>query len=771
MYRSTIALLLLLAAVADAQIASLEPSLQLRTVGTVTVPFQNGRPLPSFEKQPRYTMSLAGPWRKMRFGADHQLSVTKRDSAAMASLLAEAAGRQARSFDDAAWALHSVPGVENTLNAYEKVPEYYENGIWYRRSFTVADSLQAKQALLKFYSVNYVADVWLNGQYLGWHEGGYTPFAFDISAALRYDSANVLAVRVDNIPWGSRDDIVPFYRCDWFNYAGIVHDVYVEFQDRLSTVRADLVTQNVDGTMKATVVVGNRNLSAQNVDVQLTVYTAKNDSLSLLNERTSDNIGVPVGINGTVVTSLSVPAESMAVWQTSFGIPSPKLWSPNKPDLYIMKVTLSQGGAVRDEFYTQFGVRTVATLKDRIMLNGKEAFLHGVARHEDHPSYGRTIPVSVILSDLKLVKGFSANYLRTGHYPNHPYTYLAADRLGLIVMEEIPVWWFDDAKSWALQNSARKIHLQMFREMAFRDYNRPSIAMWSLSNESRDVAGRTTFFKMVQDELDGKYPDGRLITQSAAADRPGAYDQSMKQTDVAGWTLYFGIFYDPFGVGEYFGTKYFLVDAHDFYPEKPVIATEFGYWSGETRTRYAQQNEIFDSTYLAFKTRFPIFENGQYNHLGYLAGITWWCIFDWYTHQSNSGFQSMGLMQMNRTDEKPVGQRLRTAYKLFAPRSEYITSVPADGRRPVPTEFSLHQNYPNPFNPATTVRFDLPARAAANLTVYDLLGKERAVLVRETLDAGSYTRSFDARNLPSGVYFVRLTAGTHTAVRKMMLIK
>jgi beta-galactosidase len=772
MKRQFLFLFMAVAGLVNAQIGTLEPSLKLSTINAITLPIQNGIVMPSFEKQNRVIISLGGQWKKERFAANHTTSMTKRDTTGMALLLAEADGRTSPYYNDAAWATQTIPGVENVMNAYEKVPEYYEDGIWYRTTFSLAESLGTKLATLKFYAVNYLADVWLNGQYLGWHEGGFTPFAFDVSSVLRYDSANVLAVRVDNIPWGTRQDIVPYYPCDWFNYAGIIHDVYLEFADKISTQRADLVTQNIDGTMKATVVVGNAHTSEQNVDISLRVFKAKTDSISLTKEITAELVGEEVAVTGSVQQSFAVPADSFGVWQTVFTIDNPQLWSPNKPNLYILKVTVSQSGTVCDEFYTQFGVRTFAALKDRILLNGKEVFMHGMARHEDHPTYGRSVPKDVIYNDLKLVKGFKANYLRTGHYPNHPYTYLVADRLGLIIMEEIPVWWFDVASSWAVQNTVRKIHLQMFREMVFRDYNRPSIGLWSLSNECKDVAGRSTFFQMVQTELDGKYPDGRLITQSAAADRPGAYDPSQKNTDVAGWTLYFGIFYNPYGgAGSYHGTKYFLVDAHDYFPEKPIFDTEFGYWSGETRAHYDKQNEIFDSTYLAFKTRFPIFENGQYNYGGYLAGITWWCIFDWYTHQLSGGFQSMGLMQMNRMDEKPVGARVRAVYSLFAPRSEYITTVKKIQQQPIPTEFSVEQNYPNPFNPSTTIRFSIPRASDVEVKVFDILGNEVSQLVSEHLETGTYTREWNPQSLASGIYFYRVKAGSYTRTRKMLLLK
>jgi beta-galactosidase len=191
-----VAACLLLTAAASAQIASLPATLQLRTSQGFSVPFQNGMPVPGFEKQRRAVIDLGGGWRKERFTATPAISMGLRDSAGYAALLAESGGRYAPGYNDSGWPTKNLPSIENELYGLDKRPEDYENGVWYRRRFTVSDSLQGRFVRLNFIAVNYVADVWLNGKYLGYHEGGYTPFSFDVSEIL--DSTNVLAVRVDN---------------------------------------------------------------------------------------------------------------------------------------------------------------------------------------------------------------------------------------------------------------------------------------------------------------------------------------------------------------------------------------------------------------------------------------------------------------------------------------------------------------------------------------------------------------------------------------------
>ncbi len=762
-------------ATGTAQTASLPATMSFRHVDSVTVPYQNGIPVPSFEPQYRPTIDLAGTWRKLRFAANHNITLGNRDSAGYTALVTEAAGMFLPSFVDTAWETKTLPGVENTLHGYETTPEFYENGVWYRKTFSADSSLMGRAAVLKFLAVNYVADVWLNGTYLGWHEGGYTSFAFDVSSVIRFDTVNVLAVRVDNPPWNPgqtpsgdwRIDIVPYYRCDWFNYTGIIHDVLIEFPDSLSIPRVDVVPLDTLGSLRVGISVWNRGTSDQNVDISVQVSEAAIDSMNIDTEHPADLYGSPASLSGITQNTLLVPQDSCRTWKAALTVDAPKLWSPKQPNLYIMKVTLSQSGTVLDEFYTQFGIRTVRTWGAKLLLNGRGVYLPGVARHEDHPSYGRSIPPAVIASDLKVIKALNVAFLRTAHYPNHPFTYVMADRLGLTVLEEIPVWWFDTDQAWTIQNTTRHIHTQMFREMVFRDYNRPSIIFWSTCNECMAITGRLQFINAVNTELDSQYPDGRLVTESAAADRPGPTDVTQTACDVAGWTMYFGIFH---GGTYYDGTLVFIRSAHAAFPNKPIIDTEFGYWSNVTGTASAKQLVVLDSTYKAFAAYASIFPDGTANPFGCLAATTWWAAFDWYTCQQGGSYNTFGLFHMDRTTAKPVAA-------AFADTSlHYYTglmTLGVEGRQSaaVPSSFSLDQNYPNPFNPTTVVSFQLPVVSKVRLVVYDILGREVATLVNETKQPGTYTLNFDGSALASGVYIYRLNAGQYVQCRKMLLVK
>ena len=754
------------------QIATLDATVSTLEVDGVIIPYSNGFPLPAFEKQNRPIINLKGDWKKQRFNADHNITLAKRDAAGYSALVNEAANRHLPGYDDGAWESKALPGVENQLYPFPLVPEYYENGVFYRKTFNVDSSYKDKFSKLVFYSVNYVADVWLNGVYLGYHEGGYTPFAFDVSSVLNYGGANKLVVRVDSPPWGSRNDIVPYVRCDWFNYEGIIHDVYIEFASKLNVNRVNIVPQNVNGEIQTTVVLDNHISSDQNADFQIDIYKANVTESNIRTEKASDLQGSLVTVTGTTSQSVTVTADSVKVWRSSLYIKNPALWSPKTPNLYVMKVTLKQNGKTVDEYYTQFGIRTVKTVVDKVYLNNNPVFLPGVARHEDHPLYGRSIPIDTIYNDLLKVKSVNALSLRTAHYPNHLQTYLLADRLGIAVIEEIPVWWFDDVMPWVIQNSARHIHEQMFREMVFKDYNRPSVIMWSTCNECLNVPYRKAYITKVHQDLDFNFPDGRLVTESAAADRPGPSDDSQAACDVAGWTMYFGIFH---GGTYYDTTRYFLGKANLAYPEKPIYDSEFGYWSAENNSQIGQNNQVrvFDSTFEAFTYRASVLRNdGSYRDGGYLMGVTWWCIFDWHSSQHPQGYQSMGLFKMLRDSVKLVGKSLQKAYAPFYSVGGIATDVETD-QSTLPAGFSLGQNYPNPFNPETRIRYQIPKSGLVKITLYDLLGREVSRLVNEEKSAGNHEVFVNLKqfNLASGVYYYRLETDGFIKSKKMVYVK
>ncbi len=243
---------------AFADTGTLQPTISLEKIDGINVPKQNNIIYPSFEYQTdeiRTKIDLGGEWKKERQALDHQLSLDDRNELNLSNIELEGEGRHLSNYDDTSWDLINLPAVENVMPGYETDtgPEQYEDGVWYRRNIQVDESLEGQMATIKFMSINYIADIWINDNYVGYHEGGYTPFAFDVSDYLVYGDENVIVIRVDNPPWGSRNDIVPAVKStDWTNYTGVVQDLFIEFSNATYIPRVDVVPKDTNGNIDVT---------------------------------------------------------------------------------------------------------------------------------------------------------------------------------------------------------------------------------------------------------------------------------------------------------------------------------------------------------------------------------------------------------------------------------------------------------------------------------------------------------------------------------------
>jgi len=668
----------------------LRTTLELKTADGVAIPFQNGIPVPSFEPQERETLSLHGEWRKRRFAADHGFSMRQRDAAWLLELErregswlrggidGEGSGDGDGDGDGGGrWELHTIPSTENALGGEERAgaAETYEDGVWYCRSFRLGSERDEAVYVLKSLGMSYIADVWVNGAWIGYHEGGFTPFAFDVTERLRA-GMNELRIRIDNPPWGSRSDSIPAVAgTDFFNYTGIVQDLFIEVLPAVHVVRADIVPLDTSGRLQATVVLANRSRESHCVVLDGELFEADRDGPDYLaSPHASSIVGRRAAVVGSLQGEVCMGAGETRVVRREVKVAEPKLWDVRQPNLYVGEFALSLPGhdgapkAERlDRFHTQFGIRTVRTRGTNILLNGEPVFLAGIARHEEWPDTGRTASWERIRGDLQQIAGMNANFVRTGHYPNHVYSYLLLDRLGLLAASEIPLWQFETEHYEAQEEKG--LAVQMWREMVYSQYNRPSVVLWSTQNESKDVELRLALNRRLVRDLRERYNDGRLTTQSAAADQPGPLDPSMEPLDVAGWTMYFGIFH---GGTYYEGTRDFLKAAHAAYPDKPILNTEFGHWTGEAEEEADRQLATYEETLRALMEQATITADGEVRPEGYVAGIDFWIMYNWYVNH-NRWIDTFGIWRMDRRKEKAIAARIRADYGR-------ITGADAGGR-------------------------------------------------------------------------------------------
>ena len=420
-----------------------------------------------------------------------------------------------------------VPGDWNTQSDQLF---FYEGTVWYKKSFDYQRKPETR-IFVYFGAANYLADVYLNGEKLGQHEGGFTPFSFEITKLLR-DTGNFLIVKVDN---KRRRDAVPTLMTDWWNYGGLTRDV--KLIETPSTFVQDYMVQLQKGSRNR--VVGWVRLAG-----------------ARLNQRV--NVRIPeAGINKTFAST----EDGMARIDFNADL---KLWSPEDPKLYDVIIE-----AETDQVRDQIGFRSIETKGTDILLNGRPIFLRGVCIHEEAPvrggrAYGR--------EDAQMLLGWAkelgANFVRLAHYPHNEHMIREADRLGIMVWSEIPVYWTIQWENPATLENARN----QLTEMITRDKNRAAVIIWSVANETPLSDARLAFLKNLVSrarEIDGT----RLM--SAAMERHYINATTQMIDDPLGEYL------DVLGCNEYVGWYDGLPEKAEKLEwrskhQKPVIMSEFG---------------------------------------------------------------------------------------------------------------------------------------------------------------------------------------------------
>jgi len=641
------------------------------TIGDATggpVSIQNGIPVPTFAIQSRPRIDLSGEWRWEEAELNADLSLTAR-ARALPGIVAEAAGRERPDYDDAGWRAIAVPGAVNPP------PDRREPSGWYRLRFDLPRLWEGRTLSLKFGAVNYLADVWLNGTWLGYHEGGATPFAFDVTEAAAIGTENVLAVRVLNPSWGSRNDIVPWGLADWWNFTGLIRPVWIEASNPVHAVRVDVVP-HLDGA-DLTVVVRNAGEEATDARIEVELYEADVNADNLLDP-------APRALRSGVVPLVRdvLPAATFQAGETvrldgGFLVANPPIWSPRNPDLHVVRVTVRVGGRIVDELHETFGFRQITVDPERpaVVLNGNAVTLPGVALHdqllvESNGSVAGSVPTpEQILAQLIQARDVGARMIRAGHAPANPALLDLADRLGFAVWEEIPLYHYTPQTFEIAMH--RGLPQQMLREMALRDMNRPSVLFHGLANESTGEDARAA--ALAELHAIDRAIDGTRLTGQASYGFNAA-DLTSAALDVNGFTMYHGVFY---GTDPQAGTAAALATAHRTLPEKPVMVLEFGRWADGAGGE-AAQTRIFDETSAA------ILAGRATRRDGFVAAAVWWTLQDYATLRPNLEVEHFGLFGADGR-KRPVAAGVRAAFRDLPDGLEPAPDPQRDETRAVAT--------------------------------------------------------------------------------------
>ncbi len=631
-------------------VAGLAPTLDFQLVDGGRVAMQSGQPVPSFSFQPRKRIDLTQGWRFQAADLSPDLTFQPR-SQSLTRIEKEAGGRQTTAYDDSSWQSIEVPGSTGVP------PDGHPIDGWYRTTFAAPLDWTGQSVSLKFGSVNYVADVWLNGAYLGYHEGGVTPFAFDPGKALLAGRDNTLAVRVYDPPKGARLDVVPWYFNDSWDYEGITGPVWLEASSPLHVVRADVVP-HLDAADVSVVLQNGGDTAYTNVSLNVEVLPAAVTSANLLDPDPLSLLPPAASSIATLsIDNLSVGGQAVMVRDGSFVFSNTDHWAIGRPALYVLGVYVVVDGVVVDSFYDTFGLRRIQVdpSAPRLLLNGLPVAFTGVAVQDEkvqpavngQPHGGTPLTTEEELQTVRRAQAVNADLLRTNHVPASPTLLMLADRLGLAVWEEIPMNHFTpETFTYAMQ---RGLPQQMLAEMALRDFNRPSVMFHGFANESTGVSERITAMQTLRD-LDRRIDGTRLTGQAMYGSDPT--DPTSEPLDVAGYTFYYGVFYG--GVAPEPGTLRALQAAHRTYPHKPVMVLEFGGWVYDNGYD-AKQRSTFSQTFPALAGNLDTLPHG------FVGSAVWWSLEDYWTDVPGIGVEHFGLYRPDGT-MRAVGALARSGF-------------------------------------------------------------------------------------------------------------
>jgi len=479
-----------------------------------------------------------------------------------------------------------VPGDWNTQK-----PEFfwYEGLMWYEKDFDFTPK-EHTRTFLRVGAANYKSIFWVNGTKVCEHVGGFTAFNCDVTAAVHAGSNFVIAV-VDNT---RHEDAVPTTQTDWFNYGGLTREVSLITVPEAFIDQYDLHLSATDRTrIEGWVHV--RGAVAGQIEIAIPELDAK----GTIPADVADG-GAPAADGFRKFVELSVPAL--------------KLWSPESPKLY--KVEMKVGA---DSIEDEIGFRTIEVKGTEILLNGKPIFLRGVCIHAEAPyRTGRAYSDKDAETLLGWAKELGANYVRLAHYPHDETMLRAADRMGILVWAENPVYWAVQFDNPAVYANAQ----HQLEEEIGTSRNHAAIILWSMANETPINDARTQFISDLAARARELDPT-RLITAALLVHTDKNGDRSTKVVDDP-----LGKYLDVLGTNEYIGWYEQHPETADVTDwkiayQKPLIMSEFG--ADAKAGLHGGPNDRWTEEYQA-----NVFQHqlGMLNRIDQLRGMSPWILID-----------------------------------------------------------------------------------------------------------------------------------------------
>ncbi len=545
------------------------------------------------------------------------------------------------------WSAVTAPNAWNVGD--DSVASMTGTVAWYRKDFTLPDRRARMDWLVRFESVNYRSRVWLNGVPVGANTGAYLPWDIRLPrSALKRSGTNRLVVRVDNrrLPTdfppsgltGSGDPAG-----GWWNYGGLLREVYLQRVDRIDitslVVRPELPCPTCAASVLARVVV--RNYGDRTASVRVT---------GRFGER-----AIELGTR-------RVQARRFASFETRLSVDQPRLWSPASPYLYAVRFAVRAGGRRVLGYKLSSGIRSITIADGHLMLNGRPVSLRGVGLHEDDPAAGFAIGSARRGQIVAQAKELGATVIRS-HYPLHPEIHELADRAGLLVWSEIPV--YAVKTQFLKRETVRKLAARELEDNIRANQNHPSIMLWSIGNELSARPGPVQSFYINRAARQAKALDPSRPVALAVAGYPAVGCRPQYAAlDVIGINEYFGWYPGPNGqIADRDALSDYLDSVRACYPSKAIFVSEFG--AEANRDGPVEEKGTF-----AYQQDFVNYHLGVHNSKPWLSGSLYWALqefrvrpnWDGGNPRPNAPVHEKGLLRYDGT-KKPAWFDLQ---RLFA---------------------------------------------------------------------------------------------------------
>ncbi len=561
--------------------------------------------------------------------------------------------------DTTPWRESRIPGTFETA-----IPdiEGYLGAVWFRTTFTAPGNVAQQAVQICFGACNNSATVYLNGLRIGSHDDAYLPFSLDASPAIRA-GVNHLVVRVSNdFAFGA----LPGHPGGWRAFGGILRPVLIDLKPRIRL--GDLhACGHADGRLPIQGRLVNDTPVHQPVVLRLRLHDTHDVTIT---DRTW-SFDVPAG--GRPFTLEPI-------------IDGITPWSPEQPVCYRFDMLLTSSAGM-DTVAFRTGFRTLTIDGTQCLLNGEPLILRGFNRHEDSPEHQAAADPDLARRDLETIKGTGANFVRLAHYPHNPLTLDLCDALGLLVMAEIPLyWWHGNAAGEAYYNASREAAQRMLHAMIARDRHHPCVVAWSVGNENAEerpeVVATLADLLQTARSLD---PDRPAVHVAHHWDQHAHFDHDdiiclNAYPSFEGRCVPANPGYPPGEATTWWRQN--LQQLHQKYPGKPILITEYGHpaWKGTKAYGIGE-----DTQQAALEAETAAFD------VPYVCGYAIWCFADhswpYADYLKHSLISSYGLWTRQRIPK----QAAAIVPKLFSPTpSTVTTATPQPDNAPV---FMIRPNF------------------------------------------------------------------------------